>query len=321
MTDSGKPTPHPHVPDDFLLSVVVPMYNEQEGAVECVNRLNTVLTELKCRYEVLFINDGSRDRTLEILRQQKPNFPNIKIIDLSRNFGHQLAITAGIDIAEGDALIIIDGDLQDPPELFGEMIAKWREGFDIVHAKRRKRPGETPFKLLTAKIYYRLINEIAHVDMPVDVGDFRLMSRRAVEALKAMREKHRYVRGMVAWLGYNITSVEYDRSTRFAGVTKYSLRRMLSFSWTGLTSFSVVPLRLATLSGLASAFAGFLYGIYAIVAKFILGTAVIGWTSIIIIVLLLGGIQLICLGIIGEYVGKIYEEAKNRPLYLVKEII
>lgn len=321
MTASDQPNSTASIPDNFLLSVVVPMYNEEDGAAECVKRLSTVLEGMHCRYEILFVNDGSRDRTLAILKDQKPAFPQIKVVDLSRNFGHQLAITAGIDIADGDAVIVIDGDLQDPPELFPEMVAKWKAGFDVVHAKRRKRQGETSFKLITAKIYYRLIKEIAQIDMPVDVGDFRLMSRRAVDALKAMREMHRYVRGMVAWVGYNQCSVEYDREARFAGSTKYSLTRMLSFSWTGLTSFSVIPLRLATLLGLASAFIGFLYGIYALVAKYVLHTAIIGWTSIVIIVLLLGGIQLICLGIIGEYVGKIYEEMKNRPLYLVKEII
>lgn len=321
MTASDQPNSTALIPDNFLLSVVVPMYNEEDGAAECVKRLTTVLDGMQCRYEILFVNDGSGDRTLAILKEQKPAFPHIKVIDLSRNFGHQLAITAGIDIADGDAVIVIDGDLQDPPELFPEMVAKWQAGFDVVHAKRRKRQGETSFKLITAKIYYRLIKEIAQIDMPVDVGDFRLMSRRAVDALKAMREMHRYVRGMVAWVGYNQCSVEYDREARFAGRTKYSLTRMLSFSWTGLTSFSVIPLRLATLMGLASAFIGFLYGIYALVAKYILHTAIIGWTSIVIIILLLGGIQLVCLGIIGEYIGKIYEEMKNRPLYLVKEII
>ncbi len=305
---------------NFLLSVVVPMYNEEEGAKECVKRLKNVLEGMNCRYEILFVNDGSRDRTLEILKEVRIHEPNIKIVDLSRNFGHQLAITAGIDLAGGDAVIVIDGDLQDPPELFPELVAKWQEGFDVVHAKRRKREGETTFKLLTAKLYYRIIREIAQVDIPVDVGDFRLMSRRAVDGLKSLREQHRYVRGMVAWLGFNQGTVEYDRSARFAGETKYSLRRMISFSWIGLTSFSVVPLRLATFCGLISAVVGFFYAIYALVVKFYFHTAIIGWTSIVILILLLGGIQLICLGIIGEYVGKLYEEAKDRPLYLIKDV-
>lgn len=311
----------PAIKTDFLLSVVVPMYNEEQGASECVKRLKEVLSQMGCRYEILFVNDGSRDRTLSILKDERSREPNMKVIDLSRNFGHQLAITAGIDLAEGDAVIIIDGDLQDPPELFPEMVAKWQEGFDIVHAKRRKRTGETTFKLLTAKIYYRLIREIAHVDIPTDVGDFRLMSRKAVDALKQLREKHRYVRGMVAWLGFPQATVLYDRSARYAGVTKYSLVRMISFSWIGLTSFSIVPLRLATLCGLLSAVVGFLYGIYALIVKFYYQTAIVGWTSLVILVLLLGGIQLICLGIIGEYVGKLYEESKQRPLYLINEVV
>lgn len=311
----------PAIKTDFLLSVVVPMYNEEQGASECVKRLKEVLSQMGCRYEILFVNDGSRDRTLSILKDERTREPNMKVIDLSRNFGHQLAITAGIDYAEGDAVIIIDGDLQDPPELFPEMVAKWQEGFDVVHAKRRKRTGETTFKLLTAKLYYRIIREIAHVDIPVDVGDFRLMSRKAVDALKQLREKHRYVRGMVAWLGFPQGTVMYDRSARFAGVTKYSLRRMISFSWIGLTSFSIVPLRLATLCGLLSAVVGFLYGIYALIVKFYYQTAIVGWTSLVILVLLLGGIQLICLGIIGEYVGKLYEESKQRPLYLINEVV
>jgi dolichol-phosphate mannosyltransferase len=314
MTDTASDT-------RAFISVVVPMFNEEAGAAECVKRLTQVLEGMPFRYEIIFVNDGSRDRTLENLKAQKSANPNIKIVDLSRNFGHQLAITAGIDLAQGDAVIVIDGDLQDPPELFPEMAAKWQEGYDVVHAKRRKREGETTFKLLTAKIYYRLIREIAHVDIPVDVGDFRLMSRRAVDALKSLREKHRYIRGMVAWLGFNQTTVEYDRSARFAGQTHYPLSRMLSFSWIGLTSFSIVPLRLATFCGLLSALAGFLYGIYALIVKYVFHTAIIGWTSIVILILLLGGIQLLCLGIIGEYVGKLYEESKNRPLYLVKDII
>lgn len=311
----------PAIKNDFLLSVVVPMYNEEQGASECVKRLKEVLSQMGCRYEMLFVNDGSRDRTLPILKDERTREPNMKVIDLSRNFGHQLAITAGIDYAEGDAVIIIDGDLQDPPELFPELVAKWQEGFDVVHAKRRKRTGETTFKLLTAKLYYRLISEIAHVDIPTDVGDFRLMSRKAVDALKQLREKHRYVRGMVAWLGFPQATVLYDRSARYAGVTKYSLGRMISFSWIGLTSFSIVPLRLATLCGLLSAVVGFLYGIYALIVKFYYQTAIVGWTSLVILVLLLGGIQLICLGIIGEYVGKLYEESKQRPLYLINEVV
>jgi dolichol-phosphate mannosyltransferase len=302
---------------DYLLSIVVPMYNEEQGAKECVARLKSVLQNMGCRYEIIFINDGSRDRTLEILKAERDQ--NIRILNLSRNFGHQAAITAGLDYAKGDAIIIIDGDLQDPPELFPEMVAKWQAGADVVHARRKKREGETAFKLFTAKIYYRIMRQLSDIDMPVDVGDFRLMSARAKDSLMKLRERRRYVRGLVAWVGYKQDFVEYDRAERFAGETHYTLLRMLRFSMDGIASFSVVPLRISSFVGAMSAFIALLYGVYALYIKFT-AHAIIGWTSVVIVVLFLGGIQLLCLGIIGEYIGILHEEIKQRPLYIIGEV-
>jgi glycosyltransferase involved in cell wall biosynthesis len=304
---------------DYLLSIVVPMFNEESGAQECFTRLQSVLEKMACRYELLFVNDGSTDSTLGILKAARETDNNVRIIDLSRNFGHQIAITAGLDMAKGDAVIIIDGDLQDPPELFPELVAKWLEGHDVVHARRRSREGETTFKRLTAAVHYRLLRQVSNVDVPVDVGDFRLLSRQAQKAFLQLRERHRYVRGLVAWVGYKQAFVDYDRVKRFAGTTHYPLIKMLMFSLDGLASFSVVPLRLSSVLGVLSAFTAFVYGLYALYMKFVANQAIVGWTSVVIIALFLGGMQLLCLGIIGEYVGILHEEIKKRPLYLVDD--
>ena len=305
---------------DFLLSVIVPVYNEEALILESIKRLNAVMTQLGCRYELLFINDGSHDRTLELLKQEQLKNSRIRIINFSRNFGHQMAITAGADHAKGDVIVIIDADLQDPPELIKDMLEKWQQGYDVVYARRKSRLGESAFKKLTALYFYRLVRKVSNVDIPVDVGDYRLMSRRALNDLNQLRERHRYVRGLVAWLGYKQTFVEYDRDKRFAGETKYSLMKMLRFSIDGLSSFSIAPLRLATLLGFASAALSFLYILYAVAVHF-LGHTVTGWTTVVIAVFFLGGIQLICLGILGEYIGMIHDESKKRPLYLVDEVI
>jgi dolichol-phosphate mannosyltransferase len=304
----------------YLLSVVVPVYNEELVIAEFVSRAQTVLKNLGCSYELIFVNDGSKDKTLDILKTEKNTHPNIRIISLSRNFGHQAALTAGTDHARGDAVVIIDSDLQDPPELIPELVKKWREGFDIVDAKRKRRMGETIFKTWTAKLFYRLLQKLSNVEIPVDVGDYRLLSRRALEALVKLRESHRYVRGLVAWLGFPRTSVEYVRDKRFAGETKYPLIKMLRFSLDGITSFSILPLRMASYLGFVIALLSLLYVPYAIYVKYISKTAVLGWTTVIIAIFFLGGIQLFCIGILGEYIGIIHEESKKRPLYLIKEM-
>jgi glycosyltransferase involved in cell wall biosynthesis len=305
---------------DFLLSIVVPVFNEEKLIRESVKRLVTVASQIGCRYELIFINDGSRDATFEILKNERAQNPNIRIIHFTRNFGHQMAITAGMDHIKGDVMVTIDGDLQDPPELIPEMLVKWREGYDVVYARRKRRLGETIFKRMTATLFYRLVRKVSNVDIPVDVGDYRLMSRRAVHDLNQMRERHRYVRGLVAWLGYKQTFVEYVRDKRYAGETKYSLMKMIRFSMDGLSSFSIAPLRLATFLGFFCAAFSFLYICYALFA-YLSHQVVSGWTTVVIAVFFLGGVQLICLGILGEYIGMIHSESKKRPLYLIEEIL
>lgn len=307
---------------NFLLSVVIPIFNEAEVLGECLSRLRKVMDDLGCRWELVFVNDGSTDSSLAWLRATKEQHPEwqITIVDLSRNFGHQVAITAGLDYVKGDAIITIDADLQDPPEVIPEMVAKWQEGFDVVHARRVNRVGETLFKLWTASLFYRLVRQLSDIDLPVDVGDYRLLSTKAAKALGTIREHHRYIRGLVVWLGFKQAFVDYVRQERFAGGTKYPLIKMCRLSIDAITAFSVVPLRIASLVGIASALLSLVYLFYVLYIKFILNTAVPGWTSVVFAVLGIGGIQLICLGIIGEYLGVMYSEAKHRPLYLINEI-
>jgi polyisoprenyl-phosphate glycosyltransferase len=304
---------------NYFLSVVVPVFNEELVIVEFVRRTQAVLKSMNCDYELIFVNDGSTDSTYALLRDEKEKDAHITILNLSRNFGHQIAITAGMDHAHGDATIVIDADLQDPPELFPQLIQQWKNGYDVVHARRRHRAGESAFKRWTATIFYRLLKNLSNVEIPVDVGDYRLLSQRALLSLTQLKERHRYVRGLVAWLGYHQGFVEYDRDQRFAGTTKYSLLKMLRFSFDGISSFSILPLRAASLLGLLCAFGSALYTMYALYVKFVLNGAVVGWTSIIIAVLFVGGIQLICLGIVGEYVGILHQEVKRRPLYFISE--
>lgn len=306
---------------NFLLSVIAPVFNEEALIRESVKRLTQVLGSLNCAYELVFVDDGSTDKTFSILQEEQKNHPEIRVLRFSRNFGHQMAITAGMDHVKGDVIVTIDADLQDPPELISKMLEKWKEGYDIVYARRSQRLGETAFKKGTAAIYYRLIQKISNVQIPADVGDYRLMSRRALDILNGMRERHRYIRGLVAWLGYKQAFVDYVREKRFAGETKFSLSRMLKFSLDGLASFSVAPLRLATMLGFICAGFSFLYILYALFVNMILHDVVRGWTTVVIAVFFLGGVQLICLGIMGEYIGMIHGESKSRPLYIVQETI
>jgi len=303
-----------------ILSVIIPCYNEQEVLPELNRRLASALAKVG-DYEIIFINDGSKDSTLQLLKEYSFQDSRIKVINFSRNFGHQIAITAGIDFASGDAVVVMDADLQDPPEFIPELVKKWHEGYDVVYAVREKREGEALFKKATAAGFYRLIRKLTNVDIPVDTGDFRLMSRRAVNQLKLLREKNRFVRGLVSWIGFRQTGITYERDKRFAGETKYPLKKMVKFAFDGITSFSFIPLQLATYLGFTVSLLSFFYAAYAVLVKVILGTPIEGWTSLMVALMFLGGVQLIMMGLIGEYIGRIYEEVKGRPLYLVEEAI
>ena len=304
-----------------VLSLVLPIYNEEAIIPELDRRLRAFLNDVGSgvgeAWEVIFVNDGSKDRSPALLKELAAAEPRYKVLSLSRNFGHQMAITAGLDRASGDAVVVMDADLQDPPEVVRQMVARWREGFDVVFGVRSRRHGETAFKKLTAAIFYRLLRGmLGDVSIPVDAGDFRLMSRPVVLTLRALRERHRFVRGLVWWVGFRQTSVSYERPARFAGETKYPLRRMLRFAIDGITSFSTVPLRMATWLGVLAGLVA-LGGVgWALYSKFF-GGVVRGWTTIMILVGLGSSAQLLMTGILGEYVGRIYEEVKRRPLYVV----
>jgi dolichol-phosphate mannosyltransferase len=302
-----------------VLSLVLPIFNEEAVIPELDRRLRALLSDLPevgQDWEVLFIDDGSKDGSRALLEELAAREPRYKLLGFSRNFGHQLAITAGVDRAEGEAVVIMDADLQDPPEVVRDMLVKYREGFDVVYGVRRKREGETIFKRLTAAAFYRFMRAFLRVDLPVDAGDFRLMSRPMVLTLRALREQHRFVRGMVAWVGFRQTAVHYQRPARFAGETKYPLRKMLRFAIDGITSFSIVPLRAAIWLGVMAGLIAGVAAAWAVYARFE-DRVVPGWTTLMILVGLGSSAQLLMTGILGEYVGRIYEEVKRRPLYIV----
>lgn len=303
-----------------MISIVVPCLNEEEVLRDANRRLVAMLEHLPQRFEILYVDDGSTDRTPEILRELQSEDERIRVVRFSRNFGHQMAITAGLEHASGDAVAIIDADLQDPPEVIADFVAKWMGGFDVVYGVRTEREGETAFKVWTAKLFYRLIGKLSDTEIPLDTGDFRLMGRRVVDALLAMPERDRFVRGMVSWLGFSQAAVPYRRAARAAGVTKFSLFKMLRFATDGIVSFSILPLRMATWVGFAASGIALL-GILITVVERLMGAEglVKGWASILVTILFIGGVQLICMGIIGEYVGRIYGESKRRPLYVVRE--
>lgn len=301
--------------NNYKLSVVIPMYNEEAGAAECVRRVDKVVSEMGCQYELIFVNDGSRDKTLDVLIGAKQNNPHVRIIDLSRNFGHQLAIRAGIEHSTGDALIVIDGDLQDPPELFPELVKKWRdEGFDIVHARRKTRQGISAFADARAKLFYQILSSISSVDIPRDVGDFRLISKPVIETLKTMREQQPYVRGQAAWVGYPSTIIEYDREKRFAGEPQYTLIKLLHLCFSGIFGFSRMPLRLGIYLGLILFAVGILFVILLIIYK----NRIIGWAPSVIATVFVGSLQFFAIGIIGEYLAIVLDHSRGRPLYVVK---
>ena len=299
-----------------LLSVVTPMYHEEATAEAFYARVRDALGSLP--WELVVVDDGSKDRTPEILAEIAAGDPRVKVVTLARNFGHQAALSAGLEHAQGDAVAMIDADLQDPPELITEMLDHWRNGSDVVYAVRGRRAGETKFKLWTAHAFYRLLRKLTDIDVPPDAGDFRLMDRRPLEALLAMRERSRFLRGMTVWVGYTQSAIQYDRDPRYAGETKYTLGRMIKFSLDAIVSFSSTPLQIATLVGFLCSALAFALIPLVIIGRFV-DIFVAGIPTTLVVILLLGGVQLICVGIIGEYLGRIYEEVKRRPLYVVRE--
>jgi polyisoprenyl-phosphate glycosyltransferase len=303
---------------DVRYTIIVPVYDEQDVISESYKKLKQTADSLNETYEIIFINDGSRDNTQEIIQKICIRDKNVKLINFSRNFGHQVAISAGMDFAEGQAVIIIDADLQDPPELIPLMIKKWKEGFDVVYGRRTSRKGECFFKKITAFLFYRFLRMLTDVDIPADTGDFRLIDRKVCDVMTEIKERNRFVRGLVSWAGFRQTSVEYVRNKRFAGKTKYPVGKMIRFAANAIISFSYKPLRTATFLGFLLSISGFGYFIFVIYQRLFTDNTVEGWTSIISINLIFFGIVLIILGIIGEYVGRIYDESKNRPLYIVK---
>ncbi len=299
------------------LSLVVPIWNEEEVIPELYRRVSEIMDSTRESWELICINDGSRDRSLELLLALRDKDPRIKIIDFSRNFGHQIAITAGSDFAEGDAVIIMDADLQDPPEVILRLIDQWRAGYEVVYAVRSTRQGETKFKLWTASLFYRMLQRITDVHIPLDTGDFRLMDRRVVVAMRRLREQHRFMRGLSSWVGFKQIGVEYERAERFAGETKYPLRKMIRLARVAITSFSYLPLQLATYVGFVLALVSLIGIVLTVILRLSGNYFFLGQATTLVSVLLLGGVQLIFLGIIGEYLGRIYDEVKNRPLYIV----
>jgi dolichol-phosphate mannosyltransferase len=309
------------MPNNSAYSIVVPVFNEEEVLMESYKRLKKVMDGIFQPYEIIFVNDGSRDNTGAILRRICSIDKKAKFIEFSRNFGHQPAITAGMDYAGGEAIIVIDADLQDPPEVIPQMIEKWMEGFDVVYGVRAERQGESFFKKVTAAFFYRFFRKMTDVDIPVDVGDFRLIDRKVCDALKLVNERNRFIRGIISWLGFNQTGVEFTREKRFAGETKYPIKKMIKFSFDAIVSFSYKPLRLASYGGIILSFFSFIYLITVLFQKLFTSSATVpGWASTLAVSLFFNGIVLMMLGIIGEYLGRIYDEAKGRPLYVVREL-
>jgi glycosyltransferase involved in cell wall biosynthesis len=321
--DMARRAPSPAI-DDLarLVSIVVPVYNEEAVLREFHRRLSEAMGVLPVSWRVVYVNDGSADRSAEVLRSLAGADARVAIVTLSRNFGKEIAMTAGLDYATGDAVVVIDADLQDPPELIPEMFALWRSsGADVVYGQRRTRMGETVTKRLTAHVFYRSIRRISRVHIPPDTGDFRLMSRRAVDALRQLREQHRFMKGLFAWIGFEQRALVYDRDARFAGKTKFNYWKLWNFALEGITSFSTVPLKLATYLGLMVSLGAFVHGTFIIYKTLVFGDPVPGYPSLMVVVLFLGGTQLACIGILGEYLGRMFDESKGRPLYFVKDVI
>jgi polyisoprenyl-phosphate glycosyltransferase len=305
-----------------VISVVVPCYNEEEVLLHCHSRLTQVLASMEgTEYELVYVNDGSSDRTDEILRYLNQTSPQTRVVMLSRNFGHQAAVTAGLTAAAGQCVVIIDADLQDPPEVILQMVDRWRQGYEVVYGIRETRAGESSFKLRSAQLFYRLINKLSDVHIPLDTGDFRLLDRRAADALLAMPERHRLLRGMASWIGFRQYGLKYAREARFAGSTKYPLRKMLNLALDGIFSFSTVPLRFVTTLGLLTAALAAAGILYSLAVRIFTSHWVAGWATLILAVLFTGGVEMFCFGILGEYIGRIYTEIKQRPLFVVREML
>jgi glycosyltransferase involved in cell wall biosynthesis len=303
------------------ISVVAPAYNEQEVLTEFYRRVSAVLAGLGCEYEIVLVNDGSRDNTLTLMHGLRAQDPHVSVVDLSRNFGKEIALSAGLDHTKGEVVIVLDSDLQDPPELIPQMLDVWRQGYDVVYGMRAVREGETWFKKTTAKYFYRLIKQVSRVDIPKDTGDFRLMSRRAVQALSTLREEHRFMKGLFAWVGFPSQPIMYRRDPRAAGETKWNYWKLWNFALEGITSFTVAPLKVATYAGLAVATLSLLYAAFVIWKALMFSDPVRGYSSLMAVILFLGGVQLISVGLLGEYVGRIFNEVKRRPLYLVNRLL
>jgi glycosyltransferase involved in cell wall biosynthesis len=301
------------------LSVIIPIYNEEANIPTLYERLRGVLDPMGLRYEFIFINDGSRDQSLQLVQTLALRDERVRFIDFSRNFGHQIAVTAGLDLAAGEAVVIIDADLQDPPELIVPLYQKLREGYEVVYAKRRSRQGESAAKKLTAKLFYRILASITNISIPVDTGDFRIISRKVVDALKQMPEQNKFIRGQISWIGYRQTYVEYDRAERAGGETGYTYRKMIRLALDGITGFSDAPLKAATIGGFIVSGVAFLVMLYTLYARFVSGDYQPGWASLMVSILFLGGVQLIAVGIIGEYIARLSANVRQRPLYIISD--
>lgn len=300
-------------------SIIIPIYNEEDNIQLLHQRLKKVMDSLGGTYEFVFVNDGSKDKSIELIRKLSTENGYIKYIDLSRNFGHQIAVTAGLDLCAGDRIVIIDADLQDPPELIVDMAKMMEEGYEVVYAKRKKRKGESWFKLITASVFYKILRSITSIDIPLNTGDFRMIDRKIVEVLKKMPEQNKFLRGQISWIGFRQNFVEYDRDERHAGETGYPLKKMLKFALDGITAFSDTPLKFVFNMGLIVFFLSFLMIIYTLYSWLFLDTTVQGWSSIMVSILFIGGIQMIGIGIIGEYLSRVSNNVKNRPLYIVRD--
>lgn len=303
----------------MLLSLVIPVHNEEKAIPFLLAALAEVRRRLDCACQVIFVNDGSSDGSLDLLLAAARLDPRLAVVSFVRNFGHQAAITAGMDLASGDAVVVMDADLQDPPELLLEMVAKYREGYDVVSPQRIRREGESFFKRTTARMFYWVMRTMVDPRLLPEVGDFRLFSREALTAILRFREQHRFMRGLVAWLGFKEAVVPFERHGRVAGESKYPLRKMLNFAWTAISSFSALPLRLTMMCGLLSCMAGFGFLLFVVYARFFLPNIIPGWASILIVQCVFSGVTLLAIGVVGEYIAKIYEESKGRPLYVVRE--
>lgn len=304
-----------------LISIVAPVFNEEIVLPEFHQAVSEALSGLSFDFEIAYVNDGSSDKTLDIIKQLRQSDERVTLIDLSRNFGKEIALTAGLHKAAGDAIVVIDADLQDPPELIPELIREWQNGYDVVYAQRTHRRGESLLKRTTAHYFYRIIQRVNKITIPEDTGDFRILSRRAVNALNSFGEQHRFMKGLFSWIGYRQKAIHYQRDPRHAGKTKWNYWRLWNLALDGITSFTIAPLKLSTYVGLLTAISAFAYGIYMIIDTLLHGNPVPGYPSLIVIILILGGVQLVAIGILGEYLGRIFNETKHRPLYFINEYL